>query len=383
MSESDKKFGISDLEILSYSKALISCFTLFFPEKFREELLACTSKFFREDSQIRDGYISDFDPSLPYKTVESMSGFYYYIDKRPLEGLGLYKIFRILYSNDIEDDTRATLIPTFRALRLSLKNKYGDTSLLDRYIEDSYELFCEVTSHSGQRTDFLSDKVCGSLVEPHLPDEANATQNYLQNLIPENGELLLCEKIELDWSHYRLNSVEARKTFVSELYKRLRDFSNNPHKKKYYGIGVLDFPDDINALPTIEQLKAEPQADDNNIIRYYPVQCNLENFINMFEGITDIPPYRTEMCKKPDSTSGTSYCLSCLITAMGCPKGNRNIVADGFQNLIASPDGSLIKADYLRTPSKERHPELVSEYEKIVRDAISRANGIFIPKYNI
>lgn len=393
MNDANKNISESDLEKICYSRALISCFTLFFPIDFRGTLLSCSSVYLRDNKTIVKEFINEFKPSGAFTTIESLKNIYLWIEKEPLHGLELFTIFKTLYSKEIEDETRASLISTFRALRLSLIDKYNDSSFLDKYIVNSYNLFCEATSHIGKETDFMSDNICGSLVDSQVPHETDSTKNYLQKIIPEGGTLLLCDKINIKWDHYNLKTKDSRKLFLTTLYDKLRDFSNNPNSinsnsdnlrvNKYQGIGVLDFPKENGALPTLEQLKKEPETDENSQPRYYPIQCNLENFINMFEGVTEDKPYRTELCKSPLNKYSTSYCLSCLISALHCPQGNRQDVASGFRQLIVNPDGSLIKIEYLRSPTKDRNPDLVSAYEKIIGSAMKIANGTFNPKHKI
>lgn len=365
----------------AFSRAIISCFTLFFPDQCREKLLHCSSKYLESDKDTSTALIENFAITDPFSTIQSLQSFFLYSEKEPL-GLGLYKIFKVLYSKRIKDEKRAALISTFRDLRLKGKEQQSENCIkqLDKYIDDSYNLFCEATSHVGRRTNFKSENICGSLIDPKMPDiNADATNVYLKRHIKQidpEGKLLLCDKIKIDWSEYKLDTEESRRKFIENIYDGLYQYS------KEGGKGLLNFPNTIIPVDRTEQdsgsdkfnpmIPKEEIKQDTVSGKYYPTQCTRENFINMFEGITDSPPHRTMLCKH-------SYNLECFISALQCPQGSRETVAESFRQLIVSPDGNLVKENTLRK-QQDRHVDLRTEYGRIINNALTAADGKFPQK---
>lgn len=346
----------AEINQISYAKAIISCFALFFPDHLKEEVLACSSYIFSkgENDELRTEFVKAFDPQKPQNSIISLSSTFHYMEKESFDDLRLVAIFDILFSNRIKIVERAALISTFRALRKCYyKNFCKDHDTLDSFITNSYNLYCESVTNS-IKIDFFSDNLCGALTQT-FDFFDNEDQRHECSLDKNTTNLYYCEKVNFDWkAKHELKNKEQKIEFLSEIYYGLKKLTQ---KKDTDNWAILTFPK--------ENEKLEYFQSENG--KSFPIQCTKENFIAMFDGVVEEEPTRTMISAPGD-------CLSKFVDAMDCTYGNRNIFAEGLRRIIVQSNGKEFTINTLQQNS--RNHEIKKKYREIIKDAYENAKKL-------
>lgn len=238
------------LEDYCKARAILSCLALYFPEEYRYKVLCMTSKTMSYNPELRNTLIDNFMTTTTLDCIRSIEGiytigqveiegkFHCFIEDegKPLEGLELFLIFSLLFSNEFDFVYRAKLISTLRDIRNKLKEDedYRDAIvILDEYIDYSYSLYCEVTSHVGKMVDFKSHNTLGSFFVVNKinrsfnEDAERANENAIMDYMKESNRDYSCEKTcVIDfWDSIKLDSRSKKERFLSIVYEKLKELS--------------------------------------------------------------------------------------------------------------------------------------------------------------
>lgn len=363
-------------EIQACAKAIVSCFALFFPDNLREEAFSLSTNPNGKINSQKTDFAETFDNNDPFEIIRSLTNTFRFEknifdngtkDEQPesqtLNDLCLFKIFELLFSGKLNIEERASLISTFRVLAKSHFECYGDKSYpFKEYIKKSYQLYCEA-SQTHYRINLFSDNFIGAYTEKidlhrlnGSPDDTYSNDLY-DDVADEYKDR--CEKIPCTWS---FTETKQRKLFLQNIYSNLRDLTKEDGKEAW---GLLSFPEENS-----EEVKWKkiPDSNNPNHYKYMMVACTEENFINMFDGVTNEAPIKTPIC-------GYGYCLSKFTDAFCDNDHNRSSYRSKFQEALRQliVNGSGMPFGPKTLNKSNRNEEIRDKYKEIVENSFNKA----------
>lgn len=376
------------------ARAILSCFALFFPARYRVKVLCMTSKTMSNNPDIRKELIDNFETFTTWDNIKAItttytSGkanikdkLYFFIEDEgtPLVGLELFQIFSLMLSNDFDLVYRAKLISTLRDLRVVLKDNIDYScavKILDEYIEKTYNFYCEVTSHVGKKINFQSEDTLGSLLVDRYfkedDDDDTIKEDGIRNAIQSVEQRFICAKTSVIdfWDIMGFVSTDMQISFLGKIYDGLKNLAQQPQKKDWC---VFNFYGEDD---TIAYFELDPKEEDGKIINYsYSKFCTKTNFINMFEGVNETKPYRVEITQ-------AQYIVN-FVKALHDYSGNANLDKQmSFRDLVVfvtakDPySAKRVSENSFRRYSakKENNKKIKEEYLTIIRNAAKYAKS--------
>lgn len=365
-------------EPISCAKALISYFALYFPEKVRKNAFSLSA------NSVIDKDLSEFFEESasqdPFDIIVPLTCTFDDKEKEVLTDLRLFKIFNLLFSDEVSLAERASLISTFRVLRKSYcdcyeSDKNVDKNGIKRYIEKSYELYCEV-SQSPPKIDWSSENFIGSYTQKIDLKKINQilknpTGYYTQkfNLRSSSVNADYSEKTLEPSSEYEIDFYSGEKiptdqfgftesqkleTFLKAVYNGLKELD-------FQNLGLLSFPKE-DSKPSWEK-----NEETGKLIA---PTCSEENFVNMFEGVSSkTHPMRTISCAR-------GIHLSAFITAFANPylidckrDERRGKVQRVIKSLVYQPGGKPFNPSSLQK-NGSRYDSLLGKYRTMIDNAM-------------
>lgn len=355
-------------ESISYAKAVISCFALYFPEEVKEEAFVLSTNSNNDIIQHKKDFINKLDTDGHNDTIRSLASTYLNTDNSPLNDLRLVLIFDLLFSKVKKPAVRASLISTFRVMIKDYKN---NTCFKD-YLRKSYQLYCEAYTPPSKINWFSENSIGAySLMDPtEESDSGPSSDDEKAYGVDSNGKVI---KIPYNWTgSYGFIDIEQRKAFLGEIYDLLQRNSE---------YNLLKPPEKGSDKDKWEKLKSG---------KYALQTCSKENFINMFAGVTEDKPIKTIICGKNTHLSAFIDVLDNPVSdheesdALDNPDSdpkeseteakkrnrstNRSNIRDAIQKLILSTNGDEIPENTLQK-QVNRYGDAREKYKEIIRNA--------------